>query len=152
MTTTWPSVRSALTSAIQAVRPALRPDVLFAYHEGDQGFAAWAVANSARALRHFEIANLFVDEFPGSSNADVELVRGQHAVTVAYPLRFPYGRQPVVKMDEAIDSDRWELDTAIGHRASLANFAAVFLGQRVDLLETVALSTLTYLHEYWRTV
>lgn len=152
MTSSWPEIRAALVTAVKAVAPSSRPDVRFSYFEGDQDFTTWADSNSARAFRHFDVENRFADEFPGTANHDVELVRGQHAVRVAYPLRYAYGRQPVVRIDDVIDSDRFLIDTAIGHRASLSGFAAVFLASGVERTEAVVFSTSIYIHEYWRIV
>ena len=138
-TTTFSLVRANQVTQIHAVTPTLLSNVPFRLAEDTVPFEEWAEKQSSACFRRFTIQNNLNYTSPLVSNTDLEIHRVNCTLLVAYPLTLgTYGLENYRSLDDLIESDIFQLDTAIGTRGYL-NYID---GQNLNSFEGSAVSTL----------
>lgn len=114
--TTAASIRDRMETVIAALTPdVLAGDRFRAYrNEGAGDFLTWCEANANGCQRRFQVRDLGAISQPAVTNTDVEWRELTFRVLVAYPQSHRAGRQQALDRDDMIDSDRAQIEEAIG--------------------------------------
>jgi hypothetical protein len=121
--TTAAEIRDRILDVIEALTPSAMAHPLFLRYrqEGAGDFYAWCEQQPAASLRRFSVRYFTAPTEPTVSNTDVERVRVQFEVAIAYPQSHRYGGQNSLDRDDVAESDRNQVRNAIGLNGG-ANF------------------------------
>lgn len=115
-----------MVTTITALTPATHSSVKFIYapeRAEFSDFRMWAEENDATSLRWYTILQQGTETL-GVGDLDVELRRTEVEIVIAYPHHWgTYGGDNASEMDDTIESDRNQVEKAVGYRGS-ANYLA----------------------------
>lgn len=114
--TTAEEIRDRIIEVMESIDLIVMPgERLRAFrNEGGADFVDWCEANPGSARRRFQVRDMGHDESPLNTNLDVEERSVTFSIVVAYPQTGRDGRDQALDRDDAMNSDRHQIEQAIG--------------------------------------
>lgn len=120
--TTYPTIRNGWVSVLEDLTPGFRADKgyrLVAAIPPEMSFEEWCEENPQTCFRRFHVRRSGERELPFVSSADVEQLRSNAELVVAYPKAFANfnrsaSRREMIDIEDVIDTDAEQINRAIG--------------------------------------
>lgn len=118
-TTTIETIRENMETLIHALTPTSHAQVKFRVERGEVPFREWCQANPTASFRRYAIEQTGRSEPGEVTNLDIEEVRTELEIMVAYPKEWGrYGPQNIQDLRDTLDADAMQLRNAVGHKGN----------------------------------
>ncbi len=115
-TTTIAAIRDRITTVLRGLTPTVFSSDRFTPYDNEEraDFEPWANENPDASARMFQVRDTGEAESPSWSSSIDEERFARIRITIAYPTSNRWGGQEGLDRDDAIESDRYQIEKAVG--------------------------------------